>query len=1028
MTLPAAATAADGSSGLWQTMRRGTADTFRSLFESGTLWDEISLSNLVAGTLAANVTAGPFEDPLTGVAFPWPGAYTFYAYRGYIRLEGGRTYSFGSRFSNCVRLVVGGRTVLSTYAANATDTFGTFETTAPGWYPIDVRVGHTADKIGPDGDGTVSWNAFGLAMNADGLLSPTPFSAWTPLVDPGDGSLLRTEAPAAREVQLSRAVATGTTLALSGLAGAGETAAQAYVVYGGRDFGTLGSLEALEDLEVLEALESLGWTAIDLGAVPAADAATALAATVQEWGDAATVARFVLATGDALAWSAPATSAATALPALSGAGAVPAATGDGATFSATVFGGAGPYTVRVLAGTDSDNLSEAATATVAAAGPFSLPATGFFPGSTVYWRLALTDEAGRTAASDVFSLPMPGASRIFSSLDGDKAAWVVANPYTSDQNTITFGGTLTQLGAGETTVRLLRNGTPTGHPAAATTVPHEGEDRTVSSTGPYTLAVAGLPWDEDVTFAWSVSNGTDAVSYGPTATARDSGWTNCVTVLDATDYTWSGEAGALWTDAASWTPDGLHEAFVGFPRRGGRAVFPAGASATVAIPDFETPLRFSQLSIGAGADVTFTAAPGAANAFLKMQRENASTTPRAYSLSLAQGASVRITGDLDVNFYYNADGTFNAGGTDTTLTVDGGARVALGYSNDGYAYATKGNARSLLAVTNGATLTATGYLLIDGAGSQMVVDDATVVQTYSTRDGSRMTLRGKTMNGKATLVIRGAHPVLQVGRNLYVNTTSSPDKEQYIDFEVPEEGWADAPIRTVANNAYVFGADCASGYSINLRIPATAPAAVAGKTLDVPLVRWPKGINATYVTLDAANLPHPATDSFYTETDPATGQTIVWAHLAGGVADTDAPQAVDFQVAALGDGTATMTFQTLPGSGGATALSAVLLDAEGAALAGASVSLSVSSVSATETVTAPALTAAEGSPEGFAFSSSKLNAGTSTIMSMRSRRGPETRPRYCLRDASEQVQRPEGWPYQPHLQGFMAQTSMKRLG
>ena len=36
--------------------------------------------------------------------------------------------------------------------------------------------------------------------------------------------------------------------------------------------------------------------------------------------------------------------------------------------------------------------------------------------------------------------------------------------------------------------------------------------------------------------------------------------------------------------------------------------------------------------------------------------------------------------------------------------------------------------------------------------------------------------------------------------------------------------------------------------------------------------------------------------------------------------------------------------------------------------------------------------------------------------------------RYRRTDCSVQVHRPEGWPYQPHLHGFMAHTSMNRLG
>jgi hypothetical protein len=38
------------------------------------------------------------------------------------------------------------------------------------------------------------------------------------------------------------------------------------------------------------------------------------------------------------------------------------------------------------------------------------------------------------------------------------------------------------------------------------------------------------------------------------------------------------------------------------------------------------------------------------------------------------------------------------------------------------------------------------------------------------------------------------------------------------------------------------------------------------------------------------------------------------------------------------------------------------------------------------------------------------------------------RLRYDCTDFTEQVHRPDGWPYQPHLHGFMAHTSMKTDG
>ena len=79
-------------------------------------------------------------------------------------------------------------------------------------------------------------------------------------------------------------------------------------------------------------------------------------------------------------------------------------------------------------------------------------------------------------------------------------------------------------------------------------------------------------------------------------------------------------------------------------------------------------------------------------------------------------------------------------------------------------------------------------------------------------------------------------------------------------------------------------------------------------------MNWPAGIDPTYVTLDVANLPHPATDTFHTTTEPTTGNTVLWAHLVGQAESSD-PQATDFrQTAATATG-ATITFMAIPGSG-----------------------------------------------------------------------------------------------------------------
>ena len=136
---------------------------------------------------------------------------------------------------------------------------------------------------------------------------------------------------------------------------------------------------------------------------------------------------------------------------------------------------------------------------------------------------------------------------------------------------------------------------------------------------------------------------------------------------------------------------------------------------------------------------------------------------------------------------------------------------------------------------------------MNGEASQAIVDDAVVIMPIGGHDNSGVHLRGKNMNGKATLVIKGANPILQVGRRFRPQSGDTASSTQYVDFEVPEGGWADAPIRTDPSNAYTFGAealyfsrvDPTKGKVIdcNLVHPENAPSFIvktlSGTTIDV---------------------------------------------------------------------------------------------------------------------------------------------------------------------------------------------------
>ena len=935
VAIPAApaVSASAGAFGLWQTQRSTTQAAFQGLFTGDEIWTEALSSNLVSGTIAANSRTRTITDPLSGAAYSWNVYYGFYAYRGWMRLEGGRTYAFGTRFQDSAYLAVGGLVLFSTCKTRGVGTAGTFTPPATGWYELDVRVGISDNgAFGPDS----KWPSFGVAFNADGVTDTETADAWTALLDPGDGSLLRPDKPAARAIELQGAAASGTALSLAAKAGPGETAAHAYAVYGTEDAGTAS-------------LSDWGQT-IDLGEVAAAQADTDLTATVTGWGSAAKVARLVLATGTDLAWTEAVALSDTALPSLADVHVADTGDGDRLEIAATLSGGAAPCIVQLWTGTSASDLAVAATATRNAAGAFTIAAEDISAGSAVWWRLVATDASGAVARTEPAVAVLPGASRMFDSTDGAwDTVWPYATPFENKQRTVTFGGTLATLGAGETTGFLLRNDSADGFPAGNTTAPHEGETIVLGSAGTFSLD-ATLDWDRDVTWNWGVSNATATASWGMTAKARSDNVGRNTTIVDATAYTWAGGAAGLWTDAAAWTPDGVWDDIAGFPRRGSYASFPANASAVVSVPDFETKLRFTRLTLGKNADVTFSPAAGASAAFLEMQEETAVSSSRTWTLSLGQGSALRFIGPISALLDYG--NPISYANADTTVELADGADVTLGNNNGGTAFTMNVKSNSKLIVRDGATLTARGWILINGDGSQIVVDDATLQHIAgAANDSCTLRFNARKMNGKAALVLRGAAPVVEIARRVYISSTDSADKTQYIDFEVPVGGWQDAPIRSrSANTTYKFGQGSTANYFLAPRIPTNSPAVLAGQTLDVPLVRWPLGILASAVSLDRENLPHPATDSFFTATDPLTGHVVLYAHIVG-QADTDAPQATNGHVTSLGETAVAFAFDAIPGkdASGAflsTAYSYALLDAQGSAVAGATLAPASATIAA----------------------------------------------------------------------------------
>ena len=956
---PAVASPAGDGYGLWQTttIPYNTA-AMRVAITNAALWEVVTMSNSVSGVLAANcpVDNYRFQDPVTKQWFIWnspKASMRLYAYRGYMYMEGGKTYTFGSRFAQFLRLAIDGSEIIN-FSGSMTDARGTFTPSATGWYSIDVRVGRNSDTFGVDGDGVRSWTSFGLAFNTIGADASMPESNWTPLMDDGSGSLLRPFKPDFRTVTLGDWSVADGSLTITASVGAGESEATAYVVYG--ETMGVGGLE-------VGGLEVPGCTVVSLGSVAASAAATEVSATVAGWGTDALVARIALVTDGAIAWTEPVAYAATALPSLESVfGEAP--NGDALVVSGVVSSGTAPYNAQILIGADAESLAVAKQARLNAAGSFTVTATELTPGTTIFWRLAVTDANGAKVVTDILQVALPGASRLYqryisgtqTPLDGSD--YVSANPVVANQRTLTLGGTLSVLGAGDTYVGLLYGKWFPSEPEVPSyqTPFHDGDLFQVTSAGAFS-ATRTFDWDETIRYNWMVTNSNGIVSWSTWRPANES---RTIVIADAQTYTWKGGARGDWQDANAWQNEGIWEDNAGFPRRGSGAFFESFTTSVVEVADLAdnhgSDSRFSQLVLGEGTDVTFTSKAGSAKRLILTGEDN--TIPsREFALKMGQDSTLTFSNALAYLSYSYIprwmNGTENKYLTETgvSLRIVDCPNFTLGSNDGGDAWRSESKADTSILFKN-SVAKVNGRLYISGARSSAVIDDARVTQSYRNNDASYIQLCGSSMNGAPTLTIKGAHPVLKAGSRVL---TDGGDSNQYIDFVVPEAGWREAPIQTHQSNATTgrtFGQGTTGSRRIVLRIPTNAPAAVAGATLDVPLVNWTAAIDPTYVTLDSANLPHPATDYFYTTTEAGTGNTILWARLVGQTESAD-PQASDFRQTAVSAAGATVTFTAIPGSGasGAT-IAATILDASGEnAVAGASATVSPSSIDAAGVVT-----------------------------------------------------------------------------
>ncbi|MBQ9726792.1 MAG: hypothetical protein IJV65_04725, partial [Kiritimatiellae bacterium] len=907
VTIPAAGAGA-GEAGLWQTVWGAPLPA-----ADADVWAQSLSSNVVAGAIAS-IGTGLSLDPFSGETYAWGGAPVCFLYKGAIFLKGGTTYTFGSQMDDTVRLVIGGTTLIDLEASPSTTTFADFTPPHTGWYPVEIRLGNaTGDraKHGPDGDGTTTWANFALAFNTEGSRSMIPEGAWTTLLDPGDGSLLRPEMPELRYSDLDKYVE-AQNLTVTATVAPGDQIVHAYLcsgaAWGGNDPYDWDEYE-------------------DLGEVAAANAATALdPATVAGWGTTAKVAAVALVHPDGtVTWSAPVTYAGTSLLAL-GAAATDWSQGDELEVSFTVAGGTGPYKATLYVGNGPGSLSKAATTTLASAGTGTLRATGLTPSATYYWQVVVTDAAGGSAATDdSANVMMPGAAEILNTSSG--ISWSL------DQRTVTFNGNLKTLGAGDNWALLyltdrLYERWPNDTRAFRGSTTNSEIKVQLTQTGPFSITHT-FDWNQEIGFNWVLSNSNGRVTWvgsrkpdwnGNDAAAQAHFWTG-----DYQTYTWNGGSG-VWNDTAMWTPDGTMEGHeqAGYPVTGSYFMFPEGTH-EVTIPaggdkveSGVSMFRPTSFYLQKNAKVTLKATPESA----ALQLTQTDYPLRQHTIDIPEGAELVVSGvkgrwwtvrDNWSGFYFN--------GPNTLLEFTDGAEIDMGNGYGSWVISSWNDGSKVgrrFVVSDGAKLTLRGRIVISGP-QVFTIDDGQVWMTDATWQDDNSITFAFTEGGR--LVFRGAHPLLVANRRFYADTGNNPngDALQFIDFEIPAAGFAEAPLRThTANTTVPFGDGGNANRRLVLRVPTNAPAATAKVVLDQPIVWWPAGTNAC-VLIDDAYLPHPDTDYWYETFDDLTGAFTGWGvHLVGRPA-SEAPQIVGLSLTNIVEGAAGFDFYGIPGDNAASA-------------------------------------------------------------------------------------------------------------
>ena len=503
--------------------------------------------------------------------------------------------------------------------------------------------------------------------------------------------------------------------------------------------------------------------------------------------------------------------------------------------------------------------------------------------------------------------------------------------FSLDQRTVTFVGGIKELGAGENWAQLwvldhLYDRWPDAVLNFRGNTTNSGERVLLTENGAFSI-VKRYDWGDEIGFNWVVSNSNGRLTWttlrmpdwnGNEAAGRGHFW-----ICDEQTYAWKGGAG-LWNDPAMWEPEGTKTYDqAGYPVTGSYFTFPAGVASEVTIPATDKPLpRPVAYDVLEGATVTLKAAEGA-QAFGFWRTDVPLIRRKSY---VREGASFIVSGVKGRWCGTDNDTALDIAGKNAYVEFTDGADIDLGWNNGNWAITDWSDNRVGRGIrfTKGAKVRLRGSFGMAGP-NEYVIDDAQVTMAP---DGNRDNCRVEfALRDGGRFVFRGKHPLLQANNRISAKTDSNPAGAavQYIDFEIPADGFVEAPLRSREGTTYKLGVTGGASREMHFRVPTNSPVAMAKGILDQPLIYWPVGKETWMVTSDY-DLPHPDTDYWFDTFDSVSGAFTGWGVHIVGRPDVEEPQVVGLAVTNVVAGAADLFFYGIPGTNAASATFSATLE------------------------------------------------------------------------------------------------------